>query len=76
MQERITVDPLVHFGKPCISGTRIPVRDVLELVKEGISFSEIIDDYYPDLETDDIRACVQFALALVAGEEIHVAHGT
>ncbi|MDA0839136.1 MAG: DUF433 domain-containing protein [Planctomycetota bacterium] len=76
MQDRITVDPSVHFGKPCICGTRIPVRDVLELVREGLSFSEIIDDYYPNLMTDDIRACVQFALALVESEEIHVAHGT
>ena len=38
--ERITVDPNIHFGKPCISGTRITVQSVLELVNEGLSFKE------------------------------------
>jgi len=61
MNERIAVSPQIHFGKPCVSGTRIPVQSVLELVREGLSFSEIIRDYYPDLETEDIRACLQYA---------------
>ncbi len=73
MKERISVSPQVHFGKPCVSGTRIPVQDVLELVRDGISFPEIIRDYYPDLEADDIRACVQYAMDVVAVEDIHLA---
>ncbi len=61
MKNRIEVDPNIHFGKPCIAGTRIPVLGVLELVSEGLSFEEIIQDYYPDLQTEDVRACVRYA---------------
>ena len=57
--ERIVVDPEIHFGKPCVAGTRIPVQSVLELLDEGISFNEIIRDYYPDLDVQDVRACIQ-----------------
>jgi uncharacterized protein (DUF433 family) len=71
MIERIAVDPKVHFGKPCVAGTRITVQSVLELL-EGLSFEEIIKDYYPDLATQDIQACIQYAIALVAAEEIHL----
>ena len=70
--ERITVDPRIHFGKPCIRGTRITVQNVLELLDEGITFGEIIKNYYPDLVVEDIRACLQYAIALVAAEEIHI----
>lgn len=73
MQTRISVDPLVHFGKPCVAGTRIPIQNILELVREGIPFSQIIADYYPDLVDDDIRACVQYAMDIVAAEDIHLA---
>ena len=69
--DKITVDPRIHFGKPCIAGTRIPVQSILELLNEGLSFSEIIHDYYPDLQTEDIRACLQYAIALVGAEDIH-----
>jgi uncharacterized protein (DUF433 family) len=62
MTDRISVDPQIHFGKPCIAGTRITVRSILELVREGIGFDEIVRDYYPDLSFDDVRACVQRAL--------------
>jgi uncharacterized protein (DUF433 family) len=60
MHNRITADPRIHFGKPCVAGTRIRVAHVLELVAEGIPFDEIIRDYYPDLTVEDIRACVEF----------------
>ena len=73
MIDRITVDPEVHFGKPCVAGTRITVQCVLELVEEGIPFNEIIRDYYPDLTIEDIHACLQYAIALVAAEDIHLA---
>ncbi|AFY61558.1 DUF433 domain-containing protein [Synechococcus sp. PCC 6312] len=71
--EKIKVDPQVHFGKPCIAGTRITVQSILELLNEGVSFSEIVGDYYPDLEIEDIQACLRYAIALVASEEIHLA---
>jgi uncharacterized protein (DUF433 family) len=72
MIERIAVNPKIHFGKPCIADTRITVQSVLELLDEGLSFSEIIQNYYPDLEVADIRACLRYAIALVAAEDIHL----
>lgn len=73
MKERIAVSPAIHFGKPCVAGTRIPVQSVLELVREGLSFTDIIQDYYTDLEPDDIRACIQYAIDIVAAEDIRFA---
>ncbi len=70
--ERIIVDPHIHFGKPVIKGTRITVQNVLELIKEGFTFDQIMRDYYPDLKKDDILACMQYAIALVAAEDIHI----
>jgi uncharacterized protein (DUF433 family) len=49
------------------------VQSVLELVREGLSFPQIIQDYYPDLETEDIRACIQYAIDVVAVEDIRLA---
>ncbi len=70
-KDRIVIDTKIHFGKPCVAGTRIPVENVLELVQENIPFKEIIEKYYPDLEIDDIKACVLYATELVRSEEIH-----
>jgi uncharacterized protein (DUF433 family) len=72
MKERITVNPNIHFGKPCIAGARIPVINILELVSEGIPFDTIIKDYYPDIEIEDIRACIKYAMNVVAAEDIHI----
>ena len=72
MKERIEVNPSIHFGKPCVAGTRIPVLSVLELLSEGLSFEEIIKDYYPDLQIEDIRACIRYAMDVVATEDIHI----
>ena len=73
MQERIAINPNIHFGKPCVAGTRIPVQNVLELVRDGIPFDRIIQDYYPDLSMEDIRASIQYAIDVVTAEEIHIA---
>lgn len=73
MRNRIAVSPRVHFGKPCVAGTRIPVQSVLELVREGLTYSEIIRDYYPDLAPEDIRACIQHAIDVLAAEDIQLA---
>lgn len=70
--ERIRVDPTIHFGKPCVAGTRITVQNVLELIDADISFATIIEDYYPELTPEDIHACMQYAIALVAAEDIHL----
>jgi len=73
MNERISVNPKIHFGKPCVAGTRITVQSVLELINEGLSFDEIKLDYYPDLKTEDIKACVDYAIALISAEDIRIA---
>lgn len=72
MKDRIQVSVEIHFGKPYIAGTRITVQNVLELVGEGLSFDEIITDYYPELHIDDIKACVRYAIEVVAAEDIHI----
>ena len=73
MNERIAITPQIHFGKPCVRGTRIPVQSVLELVRDGLPFAEIVRDYYPDLELEDVRACVQYAMDVVSVEDIRLA---
>jgi uncharacterized protein (DUF433 family) len=72
MMERIAVNPKIHFGKPYVAGTRITVQNVLELIEEGLSFEAIVRDYYPDLALEDVHACVRYAIALVAAEDIHL----
>jgi len=57
---RITLEPGKRGGKPCIRGLRITVYDVLDYLASGITEEEILGDF-PDLERDDIRACLAFA---------------
>ena len=71
-KERIVINSEVHFGKPCIAGTRIPVENVLELIQDGIYFDEIVTKYYPDLTIEDVKACAQYATDLVCREEIYI----
>ncbi len=58
--DRIAIDPQVRFGKPCVRGTRISVGDVLGYLAGGMSEDEILQDF-PQLERDDIRACLAYA---------------
>lgn len=58
--KRITFNPDQCGGRPCIRGMRIRVTDVLDLLAAGLSFEEILVEM-PDLETEDIVACLQFA---------------
>ena len=71
-KERIAVNPNVHFGRPCVAGTRIPVQDVLEPVAEGIPFADIVRDFYPDIQVEDVRACVRHAAEVMEAEDLHV----
>jgi len=59
-QRVITLEPGKRGGKPCIRGLRITVYDVLEYLASGMSAEEILADF-PDLNRDDIRACLAFA---------------
>jgi uncharacterized protein (DUF433 family) len=58
--DRITIEPGKRSGKPCIRGLRITVSDVLEYLASGMTEEEILSDF-PDLELEDIRACLAFA---------------
>ncbi len=69
--KRISSNPKIYGGKPCVKGTRITVTMVLDLLEDGLSFNEIIRDYYPHITVDDIRACLQYAKALLEGEEFY-----
>jgi len=58
--KRITIDPEVCGGRPCIRGLRIRVKDVLDMLAGGATREEILADY-PYLENDDITAALEFA---------------
>lgn len=59
-RDRISIDPRIRSGKPCIRGTRIAVADVFDYLGGGMTTEEILDDF-PDLTAEDIRACFAFA---------------
>ena len=61
--ERITINPEICHGKPCIRGLRYPVETILELLSSGMSKQEVLDDY-EDLEMDDILAALAYAARL------------
>ncbi len=57
---RITIDPQVRFGKPCVRGTRLTVGDVLGYLAAGRTESALLEEY-PQLGHDDVLACLAFA---------------
>jgi len=61
--ERITIDPSICHGKPCIRGLRYPVEMLLELMSSGMTPAEILADY-PDLVREDLQACLVYATRL------------
>jgi uncharacterized protein (DUF433 family) len=69
--KRITVNPAVMTGLPCIRGMRIPATTILGLLASGATEKEILDDY-PDLEPDDIKACLSYATWLTREREIEL----
>lgn len=60
MKNRITIDPAICHGKPCIRGLRYPVESVLEWLAGGMTIEEILSDYQ-DLEREDIFAVLAYA---------------
>ncbi|NBC15556.1 MAG: DUF433 domain-containing protein [Gammaproteobacteria bacterium] len=65
--QRITLDPGICHGKPCVRHMRWPVEVVLDLIASGMSVDEILSDH-PELERDDVTACLEYARLLVSGE--------
>ena len=68
-QDRISTNPNICHGKPCITGTRIMVSVILDNLAEGLTFDEIVADY-PPLILADIHAAIAYAAALAREEEI------
>ena len=58
VREKISIRSDIHFGKPCVAGTRITVRNIVELVRQRVAPLEVCRDYYPELSPGDIRSCV------------------
>jgi len=67
--DRITIDPKVMGGQPCIRGLRIPVSLIVRLVASGRTIKEILEDY-PELEEEDVRQALEYA-AWVVSEKIY-----
>ena len=61
LTERVTVDPEQCGGRPCIRGMRIRVIDVLDLLANGLTPEQVLEEL-PDLESEDIIACLRFAI--------------
>lgn len=66
---RITVNPGIFGGKPIVRDMRIPVELILSLLAQNTSCKEILEDY-PDLQREDIRACLAYARAAIAGDRL------
>jgi uncharacterized protein (DUF433 family) len=66
---RITVNPDIFGGKPIIRGMRISVELILSLLTQGETWEAILEDY-PDLEREDIRACLAYAHAVIAHDSL------
>ncbi|MDD5272580.1 MAG: DUF433 domain-containing protein [Methylovulum sp.] len=62
--ERITIDPEICHGKPCIRGLRYPVETILEWLSSGMTIVDILEDY-EDIEQEDIFAALSFAVRLM-----------
>ncbi len=67
--KRITADPAIFGGKPIIRGMRISVEMILGLLAQGENWDHLLDDY-PDLQVDDIRACLAYAHAVIANDSL------
>ncbi len=73
--KRISIDPQVCFGKPCIRGTRIWVSLIVDNLAEGISEAELLTSY-PQLQLEDIRAALAYAAEMTRERVIPVPVGT
>jgi uncharacterized protein (DUF433 family) len=69
--QRISIDPRVCFGKPCVKGTRLWVSLMLDLLAEGWTLEEILKEY-PGLMPEDIRACVAYGAEMARERYVEV----
>lgn len=68
---RISIDPNVCFGKPCIRGHRIWVSLVLDLLAEGLTVRQVLEEY-PGITEDDVRACIAYGAEMSRGRYVEV----
>ncbi len=68
---RITVDPEICHGKPCVRGLRYPVETILEYLAGGDSVEDLLAEF-PDLEREDILACLEFSRRMLAAKTVHL----
>ena len=71
LKKLITVDPAQCGGRPCIRGMRIRISDVLDLMAEGLTIKEVLEEF-PDLTDDDVRACFAYASRRVGHPAVEV----
>lgn len=69
--ERISIDPTICFGKPCIRGHRIWVSLLLDFLASGMTIDEILADY-PQLEANDILACIAYGAEMSRGHYVDI----
>lgn len=69
-RDRITFNPAVLAGKPTVRGLRLSVEHILRALSSGVPEGELLADY-PDLEPEDLRACLAYAADLVESERVY-----
>ncbi|EKD23001.1 MAG: hypothetical protein ACD_83C00113G0003 [uncultured bacterium] len=67
---QIIIDPKICHGKPCIKGTRIMVETILDLVGQGLSFDQIIADYYPELTKSQLKSALEYSASILTNETV------
>ena len=72
LHDRITIDPGICHGKPCIRGMRYPVEAMLEYLAGGDTIDDVVREF-PDLERADLLACLEFARQTLAARSQHLA---
>lgn len=70
MMERIEMNPNILSGKPVIKGTRIPVYLILDMLAEGLTINDLLQEY-PELEEEDVKAAIKYASRLLSKEELY-----
>lgn len=70
--QRISVDPNICFGKPCVRGHRIWVSLILDYLASGMTIDEVLAEY-PQLVSEDVYACLAFASEMTRERTVHVA---
>lgn len=69
-QERISIDPEVLAGKPVVKGTRLSVEFIIDLLAQGWSEADILQNY-PGLTREDVQACLSYASAVLRAEKVY-----